>query len=574
MQVYRRFLKYFHSLKLKLFVGFISLIIVTLINLLLPQVLQFFIDKILPKGDGQLLNLLVIGFFVAYLIKGVFYYGQSYLMAYVGNRVVYRLRSDLYSHLQHLSLAYHQRMRVGELISRLTNDIQVVENSVVLALPGLLAQPLTIVGAIVFVFLTHWKLAIFTLAIFPFIGLAINKFGTKMRATSHRIQSHVSDITSIIEENFSGIRIVKAFSKEEAEIKRFTESIKGNFNAAMKAVQITSTMTPTIEFFASIGGIAFFYYGGWEVIRGNLTIGELVKFITYLGIMVNPMQLLSRDLNLMQKAAGSLERIYEILDVDEFINEKENSIELSTVKGEVEFQNLYMRYQGEDKDVIKDLNLKVRPGEVIALVGESGAGKTTLVNLIPRFYDPSQGRIMVDGQDLKDVTIESLRKQIAIVPQDTILFKGTIAYNIAYGKPDATMEEIIKAAKQANAHDFIMEFSNGYQTMVGERGQSLSGGQRQRVAIARAILVNPRILILDEATSALDTASELLVKEALYKIMVDRTTFVIAHRLSTIVNSDRIIVMDQGKIVEMGTHQELLEQQGYYFRLHQAQQKR
>ncbi len=571
MDLFRRFWKYFYSLKLKLFIGFISLIIVTIVNLLFPQFLRFFIDTIAISGSRKTLILLVGGIVLAYLIKGIFFYAQTYLMAYVGNKVVYRLRSELYSHLQRLSLSYHQRMRVGEIISRLTNDILVVENSLILAMPGLLSQPLTFLGGIIAVLFIHWKLTLFSLAIFPFIALAISKFGGKMRKTSHTIQSYLSDITSIIEENFSGIRIVKAFSKEETEIKKFDKALLANFFASMKAIQITATMTPVIEFLGSVGGIAFFYYGGLEVIRGNLTTGDLVGFIVYLGLMISPLQMMSRDLNLMQKAAGSLERIFEVLDVDEFLQDNPDGIQFDKIQGQVEFKNIYMRYQDEEKDVLKDINLNVQPGEVVALVGESGAGKTTLVNLIPRFFDPIQGRIMIDGQDIREVTVHSLRRQIAIVPQDTILFKGTIAYNIAYAKPDASQEEIIQAAKQANAHNFIMEFSNGYETMVGERGQSLSGGQRQRIAIARAILANPRILILDEATSALDTASELLVKEALDKIMVNRTTFVIAHRLSTVVNADRIVVMDQGEIVEMGTHEELLQAKGYYYRLYETQ---
>lgn len=355
---------------------------------------------------------------------------------------------------------------------------------------------------------------------------------------------------------------------------RFGEAQQRNFQVGMKGVQIMATMTPVIEILGSIGGIAFFWYGGREVIRGALTTGQLMSFITYMGILVTPLKLISRDVGLMQKAGGSLERIFDVLDVDEYIVEKEDAIALPPVKGRVEFEHVSMRYKTEEKLVLNDICLKGEPGQVIALVGESGAGKTTLVNLIPRFYDPTGGRVTIDGYDLRDLTKKSVRQQIAIVPQDTLLFKGTIAYNIAYGKPDATMEDIEVAARRANAHQFIMEFSNGYNTMVGERGQSLSGGQRQRIAIARAILADPRILILDEATSALDTASEKLVQEALQEVMKNRTTFVIAHRLSTIVNADLIVVMDRGQIVETGTHEELLKREGYYYRLYKTQRER
>lgn len=577
MQVYIRFFRYFASLRLKLLLGMLSLMITTLANLAVPRILQVFLDSIsnpVNENAYAFLNFLVLGFVVLYLIKGIFYYGQEYLLAFVGQKVVMRIREELYRKLQYLSLGYHQRMRVGELISRVTNDIQSVENSVVLALPGLISQPLTVFGSIIMVFVIHWRLAIFTMAVIPFVAFAINHFGVRLRQTSGRIQSSLSDITTLIQENFSAIRIVKAFSREESEIQRFRDALQTNFQASLKAVQLMATMTPVIEILGSIGGIAFFWYGGREVIRGALTTGELIGFIGYMGIMITPLKLISRDLGLMQKAGASLERIFEVLDVQECIVEEENAVDLPNVKGTVAFQQVSMSYDQENKEVLKEISLEVQPGQVVAFVGESGAGKTTLVNLLPRFYDPTEGRVTIDGYDLRDVTIRSLRKQIAIVPQDTILFKGTIAYNIAYGKPDATMDEIEQAARRANAHKFISEFAKGYETMVGERGQSLSGGQRQRIAIARAILANPRILILDEATSALDTASEILVQEALEEVMRDRTTFVIAHRLSTIVNADRIVVMEQGQIVEIGTHAELLEQNGYYSKLYKTQMER
>ncbi|MCK4257799.1 MAG: ABC transporter ATP-binding protein [Halanaerobiales bacterium] len=570
MKVYRRLFQYFKTLKGKLFLGLFCLLVMTLANLMVPLILQEFISILERLSIGRL-NFLVFGFFLLFFIKGIFYYSQAYLLALVGQKVALKLREELYHHLQYMSLAFHQRMQVGELISRITNDTQVVENSLVLALPGLIAQPLTVVGSVAFLFMIHWKLALFTLAVFPFIAMVINNFGSRMRQVSNKIQAAISDITTIVQENFSAIRIIKAFSKESDESKKYDKALVKNFNSSMKSVQIMATMNPIIELLASIGGIAFFWYGGMEVIRGNLTTAELVGFIAYLGIIIKPLSLISRDLNLMQRAAGALERIFEILDVEEYIIEKDNPIQLPPIKGNVEFDHVTMGYNDREVEVLKDISLKVKPGQVVAFVGESGAGKTTLVNLIPRFYDPIAGKITIDGFDLRDVTIKSLRKQIAIVPQETILFKGTIAYNIAYGKKGATMEEIEMAARRANAHQFITDFSEGYQTMVGERGQSLSGGQRQRISIARAILADPKILILDEATSALDTASELLVKEALNEVMLNRTTFLIAHRLSTVVNADLIVVLDKGKIVEMGTHDELLDKEEYYYRLYQAQ---
>lgn len=536
------------------------------------MVLREFIN-ILNKLSVTQLNLLVIFFFVLYICKGITYYGQAYLLAYVGQSVVSRLRKELYAHVQRMSLKFHQRGQVGDLVSRLTNDIQVTENSIVLALPGLISQPLTIIGSVVMLFLIHWKLALFSLAVVPLVALAITKFGERIRSTSRKIQLSLSSITTIITENFSAIRIIKAFSKEDDEIARFNQAVSINFNAGMKNVQITATMTPVIEMFAAIGGVAFFWYGGMEVIKGNLNTGDLVGFIAYLGYLAKPLSLISRDLNLLQRASGALERVFDTLDTKEIICEKEDAITLESTNGKVEFINVSMSYaDNPDTKVLHDISLKVKPGQVVAFVGESGAGKTTLVNLIPRFYDPISGRITIDGYDLRDLTLRSLRKQIAIVPQETILFQGTVAYNIAYVKPKATIEEIVFAAKSANADQFIQEFPEKYQTMVGERGQALSGGQRQRIAIARAILADPKILILDEATSALDSASEALVKDALNKVMLNRTTFIIAHRLSTVINADLIIVLDKGRIVEQGSHDQLISKQGYYYRLYQTQQ--
>lgn len=574
MKIYRRFLGYFNHLWASLILGLAALLATTAMNLAVPRVLQFFIDNILITNNPRalsLLNILVIGFILLYFVKGIFYFGQEYVLAQVGQRVVLRLREELYAKMLDLSLSYHQRLQVGELLSRITNDIQVVENSVVLALPGLVAQPLTVIGSIVFLLLIHWKLALFTMAVIPFVVLAINKFGDRMRKTSTKIQSSVSSITAIIQETLSGIRIVKAFSREEGEKARFGKALQENFWIAMKGVQVMATMTPVIEIVSSFGGVAFFWYGGREVIQGHLTTGELISFITYMGIMVAPLKLISRDLNLMQKAAGSLERIFEILDIKESILEKENASALPVIQGYVTFHHVFASYEDRDKPILQDICIEARPGQVVALVGESGAGKSTLVNLIPRFYDPIAGAITVDGYDLRDVTIRSLRRQIAIVPQDTMLFRGSIAYNIAYSRPDATMEEIIDAAQRANAHGFIMEQSQGYETEVGERGQALSGGQRQRIAIARALLADPRILILDEATSALDTASERVVQDALQEVMKNRTTFVIAHRLSTIIHADLIVVMERGQIVETGTHAELLQNEGHYYRLYKTQ---
>lgn len=550
--------------------GFISLILVGILGLLVPWLFKFLIDEVLIGGNEIILNYIAGGAILLYFLKGVFNYGQKYLISGLSQHVIVDLRKDLYQHLQKLSLSFFERQRTGDLMSRITNDVNVIQNSLTQGLANLVLQPLMIIGIVGFLLYIDWKLALVSFIVIPLVSYAISKFGFKMRSVSTKIQNEMSNVTNILQETLSAVRIVKAFNNEEKEIQKFSKANDRTLEENLKGVQLEATITPVVELIIAMGSAAFLWYGGHKVLRGVMTTGELITFIGYIGLLISPINILTKSYNLLQKGIGASERIFNLLSVDERVEEKEDAIEMPPIKGEVVFDDVSFSYK-EDEEVLKDINLKANPGEMVAFVGHSGAGKTTLVNLIPRFYDVDEGEILIDGVNLKDVKLDSLRKQIGIVPQETVLFKGTVAENIAYGAEHKSREEIIEAAKKANAHQFISGFKHGYDTEVGERGVSLSGGQKQRISIARALLTDHKILILDEATSSLDLQSESLIQEALERLIKDRTTFVIAHRLSTVINSDKIIVLEEGSIVEEGTHDELIDKNGYYYNLYKSQ---
>ena len=550
--------------------GFVCLVLVGIIGLLIPWLFKFLIDDVLIGGNELILNYIAGSAVLLYFLKGVFNYGQKYLISGMSQHVIVDLRKDLYEHLQKLSLSFFERQRTGDLMSRVTNDVNVIQNSLINGLSNLVLQPIMIIGIVGFLLYIDWKLALVSFLIIPLVSYVINKFGFKMRSVSTKIQNEMSNVTNILQETLSAVRIVKAFNNEEKEIKKFSDANDRTLKQNLKGVQIEATITPIVELIISVGAAAFLWYGGHKVLRGEMTTGELITFIGYIGLLISPINILSKSYNLMQKAVGASERIFDLLSVEEKVIEKENAEKMPSIDGEVVFDDISFSYN-EGEKVLDNINLKVDPGEMVAFVGHSGAGKTTLVNLIPRFYDVDTGELRIDGINIKNVTLSSLRKQIGIVPQDTILFKGTIAENIAYGASNKTREEIIDAAQKANAHQFIVDFDNGYETEVGERGVSLSGGQKQRISIARALLTDHKILILDEATSSLDLRSESLIQEALERLIKDRTTFVIAHRLSTIINADKIIVIEEGEIVEEGNHEQLLNNEGYYYRLYKSQ---
>ena len=570
MKNYTRLLKYILPYKRRLFEAIVCIIIAAGANLYLPWIIKDMIDKVLAEKDMLMLNVIAAGIVITFLIRGIFYYGQSYLVSFVGERVIIDVREILFKKFQRLPLSYFDRHQTGEIMSYITNDVAALQNALVDRLIELVTESSIFVGSLVMMFLLDWQLSLLTLITVPLVGEAMKIFGRKMKSSGAVIQERLADITALMQESISAVRVVKSFVREDFEIQRFTRENDLNFRAQMKSVQIQSLLTPTVEFLAALAVTVIVWFGGYEVVNGNITAGALVAFLTYAVNLANPVKRISRVYGTIQKAMAGAERVFGIMDMPEAIADKPEAKAMPAVKGYVEFDDVTFGYK-DDIPALEHISFKAEPGQMIAFVGPSGAGKSTIANLIPRFYDVNGGAIRIDGQDVRDVTMSSLREQIGIVPQETLLFSTTVMENIRYGRLDATDEELVQAAKDANAHEFIMQLPEGYDTKIGERGLNLSGGQRQRIAIARAILKNPQLLILDEATSALDTESEKIVQAALDRLMVGRTSFVIAHRLSTIFNADQIYVIEKGHIREHGTHEELLALGGLYSSLYNIQ---
>jgi subfamily B ATP-binding cassette protein MsbA len=571
MKIFRRIIGNIKPYLLHLVGGGICLLLSSLLYPALLSSVKHLIDITFPKKDlhsNLLIFFLIIGIST---FSGIVNFGHTYLISYVGQKIIIDLRAKLYSHLQFLSLSFFDKRKTGHLMSRITNDVSVLQNLVTSGIIDLFTSILTIIVLIIYIFILNWKLTLVVFIGFPFIAFSFSSFSRKIRKVSGQIQSKIADITEILQETLSSMKIVKSFAREKYEIEKFNKKNIESFKTTMKGIRYSAILTPFIQWIGFLGLAFAFYIGGIEVIQGRLTTGGLITFLTAVGLLAQPVRNLTRINALIQHSIACGERIFEILDTKPEVIEKENAIELSEVKGYVKFENVCFSYDGK-KEVLKNINFTVSPGETVALVGHSGAGKTTLVNLIPRLYDPTKGRILIDGIDIKDIKIESLRKQIGIVPQDVILFGGTVEENIGYGKENATKEEIINAAKLANAHNFIIALPDGYNTIVGEKGLKLSGGERQRISIARAILKNPPILILDEATSSLDSISEALIQEALKRLMKGKTTFIIAHRLSTIKMADKIVVLENGMIKEIGNHEELFKKGKYYFNLYKKEE--
>ena len=577
----RKLFAYTRPYRLQLVVGMVAVGVSSLLSLAVPQVVRRFFDTFIASGQGASLNLnrIVIILLGIFLVQGAFNFLRTYMIAQVGEGVVADLRRNLYAHLMRLPIRFFETRRTGEITSRLTSDASVVQSAVSQALAQLVNQGALLVGSIVLLFVTNWQLTLLMLLVVPVVMFGARIFGRKLRAISTEFQDRIAEANASAEEAIVGVRVVKSFTAEGLEAARYGSLISASYRIALKRAAFRAAFFSGIIFamFSAISVVL--YVGGRLVNSGGLTPGQLVQFLLYTLFVAGAVGALTGLYSQFQEALGASKRIFELLEEKSDLQTPVAPQALTAVRGLVHFEDVSFRYGTEEdaadnrgrRVVLHNIALRAQPGEVTALVGPSGAGKSTLVTLIPRFYDPTAGRITLDGVDLRELSELELREHIGIVPQETQLFSGTVRDNIRYGRPDATDEEVEAAAEAANAHDFIRAFPEGYETVVGERGIKLSGGQRQRVAIARALLKDPRILILDEATSSLDSESESLVQEALDVLMAGRTTFVIAHRLSTVRNADQIIVLDEGRTVQQGTHEQLLAQGGVYAELYRKQ---
>ncbi|MDR2826625.1 MAG: ABC transporter ATP-binding protein/permease [Candidatus Adiutrix intracellularis] len=574
MSGYFKLLKYVQPYAAILGLGLICLLGASAAQLYLPLVIRDIIDYVFVAKDRIGLNLIALSILIIYVFRGFCVFGQNYLMEYVAQRVVFVLRDTLFKAMVRLrGLAYFEKKRTGGLMSYYVNDIGVLQNTIVGPGMDFIREFFILIGSLTMMIHLHWRLALILFISVPFISWSVKKLGRRIKRAGSQVLDQLSEFTVIMQEILSGIRVVKSFAREDYEIGRFLAQMEANFKAIMKVTCFNAILTPVIEFLATAGISLIIWYGGREVIDGRLSPGALTAFLAYAINLSNPIKRLSRAYGSIQQGQAACERVFEALNFEPEVKDSPEAIPLPPILGEVRFENLSFSYEPGGQEVLKALSFIVHPGQMVALVGPSGAGKTTLVNLILRFYDVTEGAVLIDGWNLRSVTQRSLRGQVGIVPQETLLFSGSIYDNIRYGRLEATAEDILNAARTAHITEFTDNLTGGLDTLVGERGLTLSGGQRQRVAIARAILKDPRILILDEATSALDVESERLVRDALALLLKGRTSFIIAHRLSTIYQADVILVLNRGRLAEFGCHQELLAKNGLYASLYYTQFK-
>lgn len=548
----------------------IAMLIATGLSLLPPLFQRSIIDGVLVTGDLNQLWKLIAGLVGVYALLQAVSMAEQYVRHVLGARFILDLRVRLYAHLQRLSLAFFEQTSTGELMSRVTNDVEALESFVTHGVTLTAVDLLRLLGASAILVAMEWRLALVVLIPVPFIAIGLRYFNRYARPIYRQARDRLGDINALLEDNLAGIRVTQAFVQEEPELLRFSDASQQYYHQRVRSIRAWSTYFPALRFLALLGTALVLGFGAWMVANEQVTLGTLVAFLAYSTSFYEPLNRLTEIDNILQQAIAAGERIFELMDEVSDIQDAPDAMPLASIEGDVVFDDVHFRYK-DGEEVLHDVDFHIAPGEVVALVGPSGAGKTSIARLLSRFYDPVHGRVLVDGRDLRDVQLASLRRHVAVVLQDTFLFNGTVRENLCYGKPDATDEEIVVAATAAYAHEFIAQLPQGYDTEIGERGVKLSGGQKQRLALARAILADPRILILDEATSSVDAEAEYLIQQALDEVMKGRTALVIAHRLSTIRNADKIVALEGGRIREIGSHQELLARGGLYSQLYQRQ---
>jgi subfamily B ATP-binding cassette protein MsbA len=571
MDVYKRLINLARPYITRFILAMICMLVVGGLTSVLAFLVKPVLDDIFMKRDAAMLKWIPMAIIVIYMLKGFCSYVQIILMSFIGQRIVADVRNRLYQVIQMQSMSFFTKNPTGILMSRITNDVNSIQGAVSEAVTSLMKDSFTLICLLFVIFYRDWQLALVALIIFPLTIYPIATFGRKMRKVATRTQVTMGSLTTLLQETISGARIVKAFGREDYESSRFSKENENLLKLTLKSVSISAVSSPFMEFLGGVGIAAIIFYGGYQVVQGVSTPGTFFSFLTALIMLYEPIKRLTNVNNTIQQGIAGAQRVFSIIDMVPEIRNKPDAVNLPRISRTIDIRNVTFCY--EDIPVLKNINLTIQSGEAVAFVGMSGGGKTTLVNLIPRFYDVTEGQILIDDLDVRDVTIESLRRQIGIVTQQTILFNDTVRDNIVYGDIEKKEKDIVQAARAANAHDFITNLPKGYDTVIGEQGTKLSGGERQRISIARALLKDAPILILDEATSSLDTEAEIEVQEALETLMKGRTTLIIAHRLSTIRNADRIVVLANGIIVEEGTHETLLEKKGEYFKLYQRQFK-